>query len=90
MRIYGINPVLEALRAGRVTAIRVSPRADDRLTTVVRLAEEQGIPVRRVTADDLDRLAGGARHQGVVADAARTRPRSASRISSIGREGVRR
>ena len=27
MLIYGINPVLEALRAGRVTAIRVSPRA---------------------------------------------------------------
>ena len=32
MLIYGINPVLEALRAGRVTAIRVSPRADERLT----------------------------------------------------------
>ena len=25
MLIYGINPVLEALRAGRVTALRVSP-----------------------------------------------------------------
>jgi 23S rRNA (guanosine2251-2'-O)-methyltransferase len=68
MRIYGINPVLEALRAGRARAIRVSPRADERLTTVVRLAEERDIPVSRVTADDLDRLAGGARHQGVVAD----------------------
>ena len=31
MLIYGINPVLEALRAGRVTALRVSPRADDRV-----------------------------------------------------------
>jgi 23S rRNA (guanosine2251-2'-O)-methyltransferase len=68
--IYGINPVLEALRARRVTALRVSPRADERLTAVVRLAEEQNVPVRRVTADELDRLAGGAghRHQGVMAD----------------------
>ena len=70
MRIYGINPVLEALRARRATAIHVSPRADERLTAIVRLAEEHGVPVRRVTADELDRLAGGARHrhQGVIAE----------------------
>jgi len=68
--IYGINPVLEALRARRVTSLRVSPRADDRLTTLVRLAEEQDVPVRRVSTDELDRLAGGARHrhQGVIAE----------------------
>ena len=70
MRIYGINPVIEALRAGRARAVRVSPRADERLTAVVRLAEERAVPVSRVTADELDRLAGGARnrHQGVVAE----------------------
>jgi 23S rRNA (guanosine2251-2'-O)-methyltransferase len=71
MLIYGINPVLEALRARRATSIRVSPRADDRLTQVVRLAEEQGVTVQRVSGDDLDRLAGGKqRHQGVIADVA--------------------
>ena len=69
MRIYGINPVLEALRAKRVTAVRVSPRADDRLTSIVRLAEQQGIPVRRAKAAELDRFAHGGAHQGVVADA---------------------
>jgi 23S rRNA (guanosine2251-2'-O)-methyltransferase len=70
VRIYGINPVLEALRARKVTALRVSPRADERLTALVRLAEEQDVPVIRVTADELDRLAGGARHrhQGVMAE----------------------
>src|SRR5258705_5012566 len=70
MRIYGINPVLEALRAKRVTTIRVSHRADDRLAALVGLAEEQRVGVRRVGAAELDRLAGGAshRHQGVVAD----------------------
>jgi 23S rRNA (guanosine2251-2'-O)-methyltransferase len=68
MRIYGINPVTEALRAKRVTAIRVSRRADDRLTAIVRVAEEQGIPVRRANGDELDRFAKGGTHQGVVAD----------------------
>ena len=68
MRIYGINPVLEALRARRVTAIRVSPRADERLTELVRLAEGQGVAVQRVSASEIDRAAGGGRHQGVVAD----------------------
>ena len=70
MRIFGVNPVLEALRAKRATLIRVAPRADDRLTMIVRLAEEQGIAVQRVSAEEIDRLAGGARqrHQGVVGD----------------------
>jgi 23S rRNA (guanosine2251-2'-O)-methyltransferase len=68
MRIFGINPVSEALRAKRVTALRVSPRGDDRLTAIVRAAEQQGIPVRRAKADELNRFAGGGVHQGVVAD----------------------
>jgi len=68
LRIYGINPVLEALRAGRATAIRVSPRADDRLTEIVRLAEARGVPVKRAASDELDKIARGGSHQGVVAD----------------------
>jgi 23S rRNA (guanosine2251-2'-O)-methyltransferase len=68
MLIYGIHPVLEALRAGRVTSIRVSPRAADRVAAAIRRAEEQGIPVRRVQPADLDRETRGAAHQGVVAD----------------------
>jgi 23S rRNA (guanosine2251-2'-O)-methyltransferase len=68
MRIYGINPVLEALRAGRVTALRVSARADDRLADIMRRAEAQGIPVRRANAGELDRFARNGAHQGVVAD----------------------
>jgi len=68
MRIYGINPVVEALRAKRVTAIRVSPRTDERLSGILRLAEQQGIPIRRANADELNRFARGGAHQGVVAD----------------------
>ena len=70
MLIYGINPVLEALRANRVTVVRVSPRADDRLTEIVRLAEAQHVRVERVSGDELDRLGARQRHQGVIADVA--------------------
>jgi len=72
--IYGINPVLEALRAGRVKALRVGERADDRLKQLLALAGERGVHVARVPADVLDRESrrGGERgvHQGVVADVA--------------------
>lgn len=70
MQIYGINAVVEALKAKRATLIRVSPRADDRLTMVVRLAEQQGVRVERVSGDELDRLGARHRHQGVIADVA--------------------
>src|SRR5207248_444348 len=52
----------------RVTAVRVSTRADDRLMEIARLSEKQGIPVRRANADELNRFAKGGAHQGVVAD----------------------
>ena len=70
MRIYGINPVLEALRARRVTALQVSSRADGRVRQIEQLAAEQGVPVRRVSGEAIERAAGGpqSRHQGVVAE----------------------
>ena len=70
MIIYGINPVLEALRARRVTALRVSPRADNRVRQIEQLAAQQGVMVRRVSAAEVERAAGGpaSRHQGVVAE----------------------
>jgi 23S rRNA (guanosine2251-2'-O)-methyltransferase len=66
--IYGINPVLEALRAGRVTGMRVSERAGDRVRQLLAAAGEQGIAVRRVSGDALDRETHGGVHQGVVAE----------------------
>jgi 23S rRNA (guanosine2251-2'-O)-methyltransferase len=69
MLIYGINPVLEGLRAGRVTSIRVATRSDDRLAALLRLAAERHVVVTRVAAGALDRLARGGAHQGVVAEA---------------------
>jgi 23S rRNA (guanosine2251-2'-O)-methyltransferase len=66
--IYGINPVLEALRAGRATELRVGDRADDRLKQVLALAAERGVRVRRVPADVLERDSRHGVHQGVVAE----------------------
>ncbi len=68
MIIYGINPVLEALRAGRARTIRVSGRADRRVQEVLRLADTGGVRVVRADTGDLDRAARGGVHQGVVAD----------------------
>ena len=66
MIIYGINPVLEALRAGRARELRVG-REGGRMQDVLALAGERGVRVRRVPADALDREARGGVHQGVVA-----------------------
>jgi 23S rRNA (guanosine2251-2'-O)-methyltransferase len=67
MLIYGINPVLEAVRAGRVTELRISDRVSGRVADILRAAEREGIAVRRVSAADLERAAHGGVHQGVVA-----------------------
>jgi 23S rRNA (guanosine2251-2'-O)-methyltransferase len=66
--IYGINPVLEALRARRVSALRVNERAGGRLAGVLEAANRSGVPVRRVSRPELDRAARGGVHQGVVAE----------------------
>jgi 23S rRNA (guanosine2251-2'-O)-methyltransferase len=68
MLIYGINPVLEALRAKRVGELRVSARASGRLDEVIALAARSGAVVRRVPDVELDRAARGGVHQGVIAD----------------------
>jgi len=68
MLIYGINAVVEALRAGRVVSLRAGRRHDQRLQHVLTLAEQASVPVRRVSNEELDRESGGSSHQGVIAD----------------------
>jgi 23S rRNA (guanosine2251-2'-O)-methyltransferase len=68
MVIYGINPVLEALRSGRATRLRVGPRSDRRVEAALALARAGGIAVERVDATALDRAARGGVHQGIVAE----------------------
>jgi 23S rRNA (guanosine2251-2'-O)-methyltransferase len=68
MIVYGINPVTEALRAGRVRELRVAERSGERLRKLLSLAGARHIRIRRVPADVLDRESGRGVHQGVVAD----------------------
>ena len=70
MLIYGINPVLEALKAGRVREVRVDGAARERVREIRAMAEANRVPVRVVSAQDLDRSARGGVHQGVAADLA--------------------
>jgi 23S rRNA (guanosine2251-2'-O)-methyltransferase len=68
MIIYGINPVAEALKAGRVLVLSVADRASGRALDLAASAARDGIAVRRVPAQALDRAARGGVHQGVVAE----------------------
>lgn len=67
MRIYGINPVDQALRVGRVRELLVAEHDSVRVAGLVKAAERAGVAVRRVTASVLDRESAGGVHQGVVA-----------------------
>jgi 23S rRNA (guanosine2251-2'-O)-methyltransferase len=82
MLIYGINPVLEALKGGRVSDVQVSERASGRVLAVVRAAEQAGVTVRRVPPAALDRLAHGGAHQGVAAELAAARRVSLEDLAS--------
>lgn len=68
MMIFGINPVVEALRAGRARRVRVGTRADKRIDEILALAAQRHVAVERVDAQALERAARGGAHQGVIAD----------------------
>ncbi|MFP5019446.1 23S rRNA (guanosine(2251)-2'-O)-methyltransferase RlmB [Pseudonocardia phyllosphaerae] len=67
--VLGRNPVVECLRAGvPATALHVATgtNADERIAEAVALAAEQGISILEVPRNDLDRISGGALHQGLA------------------------
>ena len=68
MIIYGINPVLEALRSGRVRRVRIGGRGDQRIEEALALARERGVAVERTDRGTIDRVAHGGVHQGIVAE----------------------
>ena len=70
--LSGIHAVREALAAGRTLEriLVARGRHGDRIEELVRLARQCGVPVRFEERVHLDRLAGRAEHQGVLAIAA--------------------
>lgn len=68
--IYGVNPVLEALRGGRRPVERIAVATGARIARfdeLMQAAREAGVPVVRQPATALDRAVAGRNHQGVVA-----------------------
>ncbi|HET8961265.1 23S rRNA (guanosine(2251)-2'-O)-methyltransferase RlmB [Nocardioides sp.] len=68
--VAGRNSVVEALRAGiPVTGVYVAEGAqrDGRLREAFSLAADQGVSLLEVTSGELDRMTGGAVHQGLAA-----------------------
>lgn len=67
--VLGRNPVLECLRAGvPATALRVvvGATSDERVAESVHLAADLGLSILEVERTELDRISGGALHQGVA------------------------
>jgi 23S rRNA (guanosine2251-2'-O)-methyltransferase len=83
MLIYGLNPVLEALRAGRVRRLRVGARDDKRIDEVLALARQQDVPIDRVDVGVLERAARGGVHQGIVAELAAARDYSIAELIEV-------
>ncbi|HQR27545.1 MAG TPA: 23S rRNA (guanosine(2251)-2'-O)-methyltransferase RlmB [Nocardioides sp.] len=68
--VAGRNSVVEALRAGiPVTGLYVAEGAerDGRLREAFRIAAERGLSLLEVPRGELDRMTGGAVHQGLAA-----------------------
>jgi 23S rRNA (guanosine2251-2'-O)-methyltransferase len=74
--LYGVNPLLEALREnGRVPIeiIVAEGARDERLQELIELARTRNVPVKRAPRSSIDRATGNANHQGVMARIAAAR-----------------
>jgi 23S rRNA (guanosine2251-2'-O)-methyltransferase len=67
--VVGRNAVLEAMDVAmpiRTAYVAEGAQRDDRLRDIFKLAADRGTPLLEVTRAELDRLTGGALHQGVA------------------------
>jgi 23S rRNA (guanosine2251-2'-O)-methyltransferase len=63
--IYGIRPLVEALRSRKREIFEVLDAAGNR--EIAKAAAASGVPVKKVPRDRIENLARGAAHQGVAA-----------------------
>lgn len=85
-KIYGLIPVLEALRAGQraIDSITVAEGArHQRLRDLLALAKQANVPVHRVPRISLDRSLKEITHQGVVARTAAARYKDANELLEL-------
>jgi 23S rRNA (guanosine2251-2'-O)-methyltransferase len=67
--VLGRNPVVECLRAGVPAlslTVSVGSTSDERVAEAVHLAADAGVAILEVPRGELDRISGGALHQGVA------------------------
>jgi 23S rRNA (guanosine2251-2'-O)-methyltransferase len=67
--VVGRNAVLEAMEVGipiRAAYVAEGAERDDRLRDIFKIAADRGTALLEVTRPELDRLTGGAVHQGIA------------------------
>ena len=74
MIIYGVNPILEAIRShpARIRYVGVAREETARHQRLMGEAKRAGVAVRNLALDQIDRLAGRGVHNGVVAEVSET------------------
>jgi 23S rRNA (guanosine2251-2'-O)-methyltransferase len=82
--IYGINPVAEAIRAGRASEVLVQDVRNERLRTLVADAKAAGVTVKVIPLDAFRRIVPTGVHQGV---AARVRTAPTASLEDLARPG---
>jgi 23S rRNA (guanosine2251-2'-O)-methyltransferase len=83
--VYGIRPVVEALKRARREVLEICIVTGGRNPRLLDLQEmAAGVPVRSLSARDLDKVTQGKRHQGV---AARVAPFPWSNLEEVLRGG---
>lgn len=89
--IYGLNPVLEALRVGhsQLEQITIAEGArHERLRELLELAKRNRVPVHRAPRLALDRALPGVTHQGVIAKTAASSYKDADELlEELGSQG---
>jgi 23S rRNA (guanosine2251-2'-O)-methyltransferase len=70
MLIYGANPVREAIRANpdRIRVVVVASSHRSRLQELISEAKEAGVGIKILAPQQIDRLAHGKTHNGVLAE----------------------
>jgi 23S rRNA (guanosine2251-2'-O)-methyltransferase len=67
--VAGRNSVVEALRSGvpaKALFVAAGIDSDDRTREAIRIVSDLGVPLLEASRTDLDRLTGGAVHQGLA------------------------
>lgn len=85
-KIYGLIPVIEALRAGQRTIenITIAEGArHERLRELLLLAKQAKVPIHRVPRISLDKVLTQTKHQGVIARTAAVKYRDADDLLEL-------